>query len=164
MPVAGHWSSLKHAAPDALQWPCSVGQPASDLEPEPDVEQVPGTIGHSPRLWHTAEVIEHCPEGAQSPSTRHACASWLHAPGTVGQSGSTTHAAWVTVHCPPAGRHWASVKQATPVIWHARGWVGQSAGPWQRLATSEQCPSGGHCASAKQGSPVIVHAPVVGGH
>jgi hypothetical protein len=50
IPVAGHCASLKQAVPDALQWPCSVGQAASLVQPIPDVEHVPGTIGHSPVL------------------------------------------------------------------------------------------------------------------
>ena len=46
-------------APEELQWPANVGQLVSTVHDAPEDEQVPGTIGQSAVLWHTAAVMLH---------------------------------------------------------------------------------------------------------
>jgi len=93
-------SPVQASVVSMLQWPASVGQFASVVHAVATLEQVPGTVGHSPSAWQTEVVIEHWPLGGQSPGvplTWQTLASRLHVPFTVGQLASTVHAALVTV-------------------------------------------------------------------
>jgi hypothetical protein len=137
-PVFGQLVSIVHVKPLVLQCPASVTQFPSIVQAMPEVEHVPGRVGHSagslPVTWHTAAGwrLQWLARAQGAPAGSHALPSTEHVAPATGQvvvqvkpvtlqcearmqAVSSKHDPWSMLHCPGSSGHSPA---SAPAVWH----------------------------------------------